>query len=146
MKHPHASYLITTRLATCEGYANVIASLLRANGIPARHRYCFRVLDRGNNFVYTGKVELGAAHALVEVWYPDIGWVLYDSTFYPESAYKPFWFILANSAGWIFNDQELSEIAYPDSIRYRYVIGTGTMENNLIYFYYEAELFVEYEN
>lgn len=54
------------RWGTCSGFSNVAVALLRAAGIPARvvhgHLISLDVVDAG-------------AHAWIEVYYPDLGWV-----------------------------------------------------------------------
>jgi hypothetical protein len=59
-----------THRAYCVGFANLSVALLRAAGIPARRRdVC------ATNQGYTTGPE-GGGHSLIEVYYPDVGWVI----------------------------------------------------------------------
>lgn len=67
------------RVGFCEYYASTMTILLRAQGIPARlvEGFLPGQVDRR-----TGRetISLGAAHAWVEVYFPGIGWHLFDPT------------------------------------------------------------------
>lgn len=67
------------RVGYCEYYASTMAILLRAQGIPTRlvEGFLPGQIDRR-----TGRetITLGAAHAWVEVYFPGIGWHLFDPT------------------------------------------------------------------
>lgn len=67
------------RVGYCEYYASTMAILLRAQGIPSRlvEGFLPGKIDRG-----TGRetITMGAAHAWVEVYFPGIGWHLFDPT------------------------------------------------------------------
>ena len=64
----------------CEQIATSMALLLRAVGIPARLVTGF---GEGERNLFTGywEVRNSDAHAWLEVYYPNIGWVEYDPTF-----------------------------------------------------------------
>ncbi len=54
----------------CSGFSNLAAALLRAAGVPARVMYVC-VTDK-----YYETTEQTGRHAIVEVYYPDTGWVV----------------------------------------------------------------------
>jgi transglutaminase-like putative cysteine protease len=77
-------FLFKTRRGFCEHYSSSFAFLLRAAGIPAR----VVVGYQGGESSPTGdswEVRQMDAHAWVEAWIPDRGWVQYD----PTSAVAP---------------------------------------------------------
>jgi len=53
------------RAAVCSGFSNLSVALLRAVGIPARYRSGCALWS----------LPHGGAHAWIEVYYPDVGWV-----------------------------------------------------------------------
>ncbi|MBA2254919.1 MAG: DUF3488 domain-containing protein [Chloroflexi bacterium] len=62
----------------CEYFATAMAVMLRTQGIPSRMALGFlpgRKLPTGE-----WEVDRGAAHAWVEVYFPDIGWIRFDPT------------------------------------------------------------------
>ena len=73
-------FLFQTRRGFCEHIASAMVVLLRASGIPARIVTGYAPGDR-NPFTGYFEVRQSDAHAWVEVWYPDVGWVPYDPTF-----------------------------------------------------------------
>jgi transglutaminase-like putative cysteine protease len=73
-------FLFRTRRGFCEHIASAMIVLLRAAGIPARIVTGYAPGDR-NPFTGYFEVRQSDAHAWVEVWYPDVGWVPYDPTF-----------------------------------------------------------------
>lgn len=93
---PLAAFLFDRREGHCEHFATALAVMLRAQGIPARVTAGFygglRVGDR-----YA--VRAGDAHAWVEAWLGDEGWVTLDAT--PEqgrSGQPPaVWAVLADA-------------------------------------------------
>jgi transglutaminase-like putative cysteine protease len=62
----------------CEYFATTMVMMLRAQGIPAR--YVLGYLPGQEQQDGTWRVTRGAAHAWVEVYFPDYGWVEFDPT------------------------------------------------------------------
>lgn len=73
-------FLFETRRGFCEHIASAMVVLLRHAGIPARIAVGFGAGQR-NPFTGYWEVRQSDAHAWVEVWYPDAGWISYDPTF-----------------------------------------------------------------
>jgi transglutaminase-like putative cysteine protease len=76
---PLASFLFDVKAGHCEYFATAMTVLLRVGGIPARvvtGYYGGRYVERGNYYA----VRQGDAHAWVEVWFPQEGWVTFDAT------------------------------------------------------------------
>lgn len=77
---PLADFLFERKQGHCEHFATALAVLLRTRGVPARVVGGFyggeRMIDR-----YV--VRAGDAHAWVEAWVPERGWVTFDAT--PEA-------------------------------------------------------------
>jgi hypothetical protein len=67
------------KIGFCEHFASTMAILLRHEGIPSRLVEGFLP---GSLDVATGKetITTGAAHAWVEVYFPNIGWYRFDPT------------------------------------------------------------------
>jgi transglutaminase-like putative cysteine protease len=73
-------FLFETRRGFCEHIASAMVVLLRSVGIPARIVVGFGPGER-NLFTGYWEVRQSDAHAWVEVWYPEAGWLPYDPTF-----------------------------------------------------------------
>ena len=73
-------FLFETRRGFCEHIASAMAVLLRSVGIPTRIVVGFGPGHR-NPFTGYWEVRQSDAHAWVEVWYPEAGWLTYDPTF-----------------------------------------------------------------
>ncbi len=75
---PYAAFLFDTRIGYCQHFAGAMAVLLRFNGIPARVAVGFTTgaLVGRNTYVVTRN----DAHAWVEAYFPDVGWVSFDPT------------------------------------------------------------------
>jgi transglutaminase-like putative cysteine protease len=75
---PYAAFLFDTTVGYCQHFAGAMAALVRFNGIPARVAVGFTT----GELVATGKfvVSRNDAHAWVEVYFPDVGWVPFDPT------------------------------------------------------------------
>jgi transglutaminase-like putative cysteine protease len=78
-------FLFETRTGYCEYYATSMGVMLRAAGVPARVAVGFlpgRVTDRpdaeGEPATFT--VSTSDAHAWVEVWFDEYGWIRMDPT------------------------------------------------------------------
>jgi transglutaminase-like putative cysteine protease len=76
---PVAEFLFEKRQGWCEYFASAAAVLLRLQGVPTRYVKGFNVrhrLKRGGHYV----VRQADAHAWIDVWMPDRGWVECDPT------------------------------------------------------------------
>ena len=75
---PYASFLFSGKEGFCQQFAGSMAILLRFNGIPARVAVGFTSgqRDRDGWFV----VGRNNAHAWVEAYFPEAGWVPFDPT------------------------------------------------------------------
>lgn len=73
-------FLFDTQRGFCEHIASAMAVLLRAEGIPTRIVTGYGPGER-NPFTGYYDVRYSDAHAWVEVFYPQIGWIPYDPTF-----------------------------------------------------------------
>ena len=73
-------FLFETREGFCEQIASSMAVMLRTLGIPTRLVTGYGPGER-NPFTGYFEVKQSDAHAWIEVWYPDVGWVQYDPTF-----------------------------------------------------------------
>jgi hypothetical protein len=77
--YPLASFLFGERRGYCQQFAGAMALLLRMGGVPARVAVGF---TSGREDPNTGKWQVSDldAHAWVEAWFPQIGWVKFDPT------------------------------------------------------------------
>jgi transglutaminase-like putative cysteine protease len=75
---PYAAFLFDTRSGYCQHFAGAMALLLRYNDIPARVAVGFATGEEEEPGIYT--VSTNNAHAWVEVYFPDVGWVAFDPT------------------------------------------------------------------
>ena len=73
-----AECFVMARRGYCEYYATTMAVMLRLEGIPTRFVEGFLPGDRGADGVET--VKRARAHAWVEVYFPEYGWVDFDPT------------------------------------------------------------------
>ena len=73
-----AECFVVSRRGYCEYYATTMAVMLRLRGIPTRFVEGFLPGDRDANGVET--VRRARAHAWVEVYFPEYGWVDFDPT------------------------------------------------------------------
>ena len=82
-------FLFETRRGFCEHIASAMAVLLRSAGIPTRLAVGY---GPGERNLLTGYFEVrhADAHAWVEVWYPQAGWIAYDPTFGVPAAPRSF--------------------------------------------------------
>ena len=69
---------LQTRQGYCEHFATAMVMMLREVGVPAR--YVLGYLEGQEQEDKTWRVEAGAAHAWVEVYFPGYGWVEFDPT------------------------------------------------------------------
>src|SRR6266446_3377513 len=87
---PLAHFLFETRAGHCEYFASAMAILLRTLGIPTREVNGFlpgEYNDLGGDYI----VRASDAHSWVEVYFPEMGWQVFDPT--PAAA--------ENSAGFL---------------------------------------------
>ena len=78
---PLANFLFDRRQGHCEYFASAMAIMLRTLGIPTRVATGFRggeYNDLTGSYIIRGR----DAHAWVEVYFPDHGWVTFDPTAY----------------------------------------------------------------
>jgi hypothetical protein len=83
-RQPVAEFVFEKKQGWCQYFASAAAVLLRLQGVPARYVSGFQLrprLFRGGHYV----VRQADAHAWIEVWLPDRGWVEADPT--PASGY-----------------------------------------------------------
>ncbi|GEM_PF-2794994 len=78
---PLDEFLFRRRAGHCELFASALAVMLRSRGIPSRlvggfHGGAFRTF-RGRRYI---AVRESDAHAWVEAWFDDVGWVRLDPT------------------------------------------------------------------
>ena len=77
--HPLEDFLLTRKTGYCEHYATAMVMLLRTTGIPARLVTGFLATE-WNQFGNYYTVRQRDAHAWVEVYFPQSGWVTMDPT------------------------------------------------------------------
>lgn len=77
--HPLEDFLLTRKTGYCEHYATAMVMLLRTVGIPARLVTGFLATE-WNQFGNYYTVRQRDAHAWVEVYFPQSGWVTMDPT------------------------------------------------------------------
>jgi transglutaminase-like putative cysteine protease len=76
---PLANFLFERKQGHCEYYASSMAVMLRTLGIPARVVNGFRS-DEFNDLTGNYVVRARDAHAWVEAYFPDYGWITFDPT------------------------------------------------------------------
>jgi transglutaminase-like putative cysteine protease len=75
---PYAAFLFDTRRGYCQHFAGTMAVLLRFNDIPARVAVGFTAGDTDGSGAYV--VTTNNAHAWVEAYFPEVGWIDFDPT------------------------------------------------------------------
>ena len=76
-RYPLETFLFDDKIGYCQQFAGAMAMLLRMGGVPARVAVGFTTGTRhGSTYVVTD-VD---AHAWVEAWFPQYGWVKFDPT------------------------------------------------------------------
>jgi protein-glutamine gamma-glutamyltransferase len=78
-KDPLANFLFVRRSGHCEYFASAMTVLLRAAGVPARYAAGF-LPGEYNDLAQDYIVRESDAHAWVEVYFPDYGWIPFDPT------------------------------------------------------------------
>jgi hypothetical protein len=77
--HPIEEFLFTRKTGYCEHYATAMVLMLRSIGIPSRLVTGFLATE-WNDFGNYYTVRQRDAHAWVEVYYPQSGWITMDPT------------------------------------------------------------------
>jgi hypothetical protein len=78
-KDPLSYFLFDRRAGHCEYFASAMTILARTQGIPARYVTGFlpgEYNDVGGDYI----VRASDAHAWVEIYFPDYGWITFDPT------------------------------------------------------------------
>ncbi|MBU2603137.1 MAG: DUF3488 and transglutaminase-like domain-containing protein [Actinobacteria bacterium] len=75
---PISAFLFDTRAGYCQHFAGSMALLLRLNGVPARVAVGFVTGEEVGTWTY--QVSTNEAHAWVEAYFTDIGWLPFDPT------------------------------------------------------------------
>lgn len=78
-RDPLAHFLFETRAGHCEYFASAMAILLRTLGVPSREVNGFlpgEYNDVGGDYI----VRASDAHSWVEVYFPGVGWQVFDPT------------------------------------------------------------------
>lgn len=78
-RYPIPGFLLDTKAGYCQQFAGAMALLLRMGGVPARVAVGFATGTHNSahrDYVVSGQ----DAHAWVEVWFPQYGWVPFDPT------------------------------------------------------------------
>jgi hypothetical protein len=76
---PLAHFLFETRAGHCEYFASAMAIMLRTQGVPSREVNGFlpgEYNDLGGDYI----VRASDAHSWVEVYFPGLGWQVFDPT------------------------------------------------------------------
>jgi hypothetical protein len=89
--HPLEDFLFTRKTGYCEHYATAMVVMLRTIGLPARLVTGF-LASEWNEFGQYYTVRQRDAHAWVEVYFPQSGWMTFDPTPPdPGSVSVPWW-------------------------------------------------------
>jgi transglutaminase-like putative cysteine protease len=75
------NFLLNDHVGNCTYYAGSTFLLLRACGIPTRIATGYAVVDRSSNNKGWYWIYNKQAHAWVQVFFPDYGWLDFDTTF-----------------------------------------------------------------
>lgn len=94
--HPLEDFLLTRKTGYCEHYASAMVMLLRTVGIPARLVTGFLATE-WNGFGHYYTVRQRDAHAWVEVYFPQSGWITMDPTPASTEALTQTWWQSAGS-------------------------------------------------
>ncbi len=78
-RYPLESFLFSSKRGYCQQFAGAMALLLRMGGIPARVSAGFAT-GTYDNATHSWVVSDADAHAWVEAWFPNYGWVRFDPT------------------------------------------------------------------
>jgi transglutaminase-like putative cysteine protease len=94
--HPLEDFLLTRKTGYCEHYATAMVMLLRSVGVPARLVTGFLATE-WNEFGNYYTVRQRDAHAWVEVYFPQSGWITMDPTPSASEATSQTWWRSAGS-------------------------------------------------
>lgn len=86
---PFAAFLFDHRTGYCQHFAGAMALLLRYNDIPARVAVGFATGEEEGSGTGIYTISTNNAHAWVEVYFPDVGWVAFDPTPAPNNSITP---------------------------------------------------------
>ncbi|MDR1896297.1 MAG: transglutaminase domain-containing protein [Prevotellaceae bacterium] len=75
------NFLLNEHVGNCTYYAGSTLLMLRAAGIPARIATGYAVVDRSSNNKGWYWIYSKQAHAWVQVFFPEYGWLDFDTTF-----------------------------------------------------------------
>jgi hypothetical protein len=75
------NFLLNDHIGNCTYYAGSTYLLLRACGIPARIASGYAIVDRSSNNKGWYWIYNKQAHAWVQVFFPEYGWLDFDTTF-----------------------------------------------------------------
>jgi transglutaminase-like putative cysteine protease len=117
---PVLHFLKVSRKGHCELFASATVLLLRAQGIPSRYVTGILATERNDRGGYwVGRQR--DAHAWVEAWLPDTGWVTFDTTpssGQPETTPPSFWTREWESLQWFLQQARAALSADPwDGLR-----------------------------
>lgn len=78
-RYPLIDFLFHSRIGYCQQFSGAMAMLLRMGGVPARVAAGFTPgsFDPGHHLWTVSDTD---AHAWVEAWFPEFGWVRFDPT------------------------------------------------------------------
>ncbi len=75
-----AQFLLDTHRGYCDNFASAAAVMLRTLGVPARFVTGFAVSAQNQVAPHTYVVSEADAHAWIEVFFPEYGWIPFDPT------------------------------------------------------------------
>jgi transglutaminase-like putative cysteine protease len=93
--HPLEDFLLTRKTGYCEHYATAMVVMLRLVGVPARFVTGFLATE-WNEFGGYYTVRQRDAHAWVEVYFPQSGWITMDPTPPVPAAAGQTWWLAAD--------------------------------------------------
>jgi len=79
-----AVWTLKNKEGNCVNFAHLMVALFRAQGIPARLAKGIKGYEHSNPG-YLTPVNGSNWHAWTEIYYPQVGWVRYDATYFPHS-------------------------------------------------------------
>jgi transglutaminase-like putative cysteine protease/gas vesicle protein len=76
-------------MGNCVNFGYLYVSLFRAQGIPARSVTCVKGYEHSNPG-YQTLVSTEGCHVQTEIYYPEVGWVRYDATYFEHPPHIPY--------------------------------------------------------
>ena len=76
-------------MGNCVNFGYLYVSLFRAQGIPARMVTCVKGYEHSNPG-YQTLVSTGTCHMQTEIYYPEVGWIRYDATYFDHPTHIPY--------------------------------------------------------